>query len=142
MGQIKDFILSLISAAAVTVIFEGLVPEGGLKKYLKYVVALFLLVVLISPLKGVVTRIVGGAEGEIPGYDSTAAVARANYIVALHVEEAVCEKFSIDEENISVKCDGEKIILTTKRRMGLLAEDITYYAANNFGVVAEVIFYE
>lgn len=142
MSHIRDFILALISAAVVTTVLDGIVPDGGLKKYLKYVFALFLLVVLISPLKGILFGLTNIGAGNAANFESTDVFLRASNIVAFHVRDAVCEKFSIDEKDISVKCDGEKIILTTKRRIGLLADDIIYYSANKFGVAAEVIFYE
>lgn len=141
MTQIKDFILTLLSATAVTAIFNGIVPDGALKKYLKYLLALFILVVLISPLKGIILGIGDITDFEAI-YSNGALPERSNHVIALHVKEAVAEKFSIDDDEIKVKSDGEKIILTVKKRRGLLAEDISYYAARGFGVRTEVVFYE
>lgn len=142
MSQIKDFVLSLISASAVTMIFESVIPDGGLKKYLKYVFALFILIVLLSPLKELVGKIGNLTEMPAYSYDISDASHLANGIIAGHIKRAIAEKFSVSESDASVTVGDAKWVIKIKRKSGLLAEDIIYYTANSFGISPEVIFYE
>lgn len=147
MTQIKDFVLSLISAAAVTLVCEGIMPEGGLKKYLKYIFSLFILTVLLSPIKDVIGDVRSLSEAEIYSYNIEDASGLADGIVARHIKSAISERFSVPETDVFVTwqnpLEGEKkLMIKIKRRLGLISGDIAYYTVNNFGVPAEVIFYE
>ncbi len=146
--QIKDFVLSLISAAAVTMICEGIMPEGGLKKYLKYIFALFILIVLLSPIKEIIGGVGSLSDIAAYSYDTGDSSYLADGIVAKHIKTAVSERFSIPETDIFVTWQNpgteqeKKLIIKVKSRFGLIGEDIVYYTANNFGVLTEVIIYE
>lgn len=142
MGEIKGFIMSLVCAAAATALVEGFVPDGGMKKYVKYLVSLIVLLVLLSPLRGLLGMMPSLVSGALAEYDSVEALARANSIVALHIEDALREKFSLNNGDVDVMYDGEKIVVTVRRRIGLFESDFVLYIANNYGVEAEVSFYE
>ncbi|MBQ8551559.1 MAG: stage III sporulation protein AF [Clostridia bacterium] len=142
MNEIKGFIISLVSAAAASALIEGFVPDGGLKKYVRYLTALVILLVLVSPLGKLIGMLPSLVAAEGFSYDSVDALSRANSIVALHIEKALCEKFSVADADIEAKFDGERIIVRTVHVPWLFEEDIILYIANNFGVEAEVSFYE
>ncbi len=142
MSELKGFIMSIIAAAAASALIEGFVPDGAMKKYVKYLISLFILLVLLSPIKSLIGMIPALASGAEFSYESIEALSRANSVVAMHIEAALCEKFSLDDENISVKYNGEIISVEVKKRIGLIESDFKAYIANNFGVEAEVIFYE
>lgn len=142
MSELKGFIMSIIAAAAASALIEGFVPDGGMKKYVKYLISLFILLVLLSPLKSLLGMLPTLASGAGFTYESVEAFSRANSVVAMHIEAALCEKFSLDDENISVKYNGERISVEAKKRIGLIESDFKAYIANNFGVEAEVSFYE
>ena len=142
MDQIKGFIMSLISAAAASALVEGFLPDGGIKKYVKYLTALVILLVLVSPLKeliGAVPSLVSGGELY---FDSTDAMARANSVVAMHIEKALCEKFSIDDGDVEVRYEDGRTVVRARGAPWLIESDLTLYIAYNFGVEAEVEFYE
>ena len=151
MNEIKGFIISLIAAAAASAVIEGFVPDsdgrGGLKKYMKYLISLTILVTLLAPLRSLVSALptladkVDDSVAAFAYSDSDSAL-RVNSIVALHIAEAICEKFSLDTTDIGAGYDGERVYLRIKRRFGLLERDIVDYTAAKFGVEAEVIFYE
>ncbi len=142
MTQIKDFVLTLISASAATLLLNTLIPDGVLKKYLKYLFALFLLVVLLSPIKDILPGISDLSGSEAYNYDISKNTEFANKIVANHIRAAITEKFSVSEQDISVTLAGGKAMIKMKRMLGVFGEDITYYTATAFGLTAEVFFYE
>ncbi len=156
MEKIRDFVLSLIAAAAFSALFEGLIPDsGGMKKYLRWMLSLTLLLILLSPLKGVLgaipsrlaeweDRMSGTSEGGFTPDDFAAvdALGRVNSIVAMHIEKALCEKFSMRAGEVSVRSAGEGIAVEAKWKLGLVAEDWRSFIAKQYGVEAEVRFYE
>ncbi len=142
MTQIRDFVLSLISASAATLILHAVMPDGELKKYLKYLFALFVLVILLSPLKEILPGIGDMSDVQAYSHDLSRSTEFANGIVAEHIKTAISGKFSVPERDITVTLDGEKTVIKMQRAIGVLAEDITYYTATVFGVPSEVIFYE
>lgn len=148
MTEIKGFIISLITASAASAVIEGFVPEGGgLKKYLKYAASLAILLMLLAPLRSLISAIPSLAEdfeagGYSIGYDSVDAVARVNSLTALHISRAVCEKFSLDESEVSASVSDGVARIELKRHFGIFERDICEYVAANFGVAAEVVFYE
>ncbi len=143
MTDIKDFMITLITAAAASALLGGLLPSAGMKNLVKYLISLTVLVMLVSPLVKVIKKLPDIADADIPfAYEYTDAYTRANSIVALRIERSLCEKFSIDEENIDVKYDGSGINVRLLWRIGLFEDDIVLYIKNNFGVEAEVSFYE
>ena len=142
MSELKGFIMSIIAAATASALIEGFIPDGEMKKYVKYLISLFILLVLLSPIKSLLGMIPALASGVEFSYDSIEAFSHANSVVAMHIEAALCDKFSLEDENISVKYNGEIISVEAKKRIGLIESDFKAYIANNFGVEAEVSFYE
>ena len=142
--------MSLISAAAVSGIIDGFVPDsdgrGGIKKYLKYLISLSILLTLLSPLSKIVSSIPEYVDsaGGIFDYSSVEAMSRVNSIIALHVRDAVAERFGLDKNEISAEISEEydSIKLTMKRRFGIIASDLHDYISAKFGLEAEVSFYE
>ena len=142
MSEIKGFLLSLMAAASVSALMEGFVPEGGgIKKYVKYLISLTLLLTLLIPLRTVFTNLPAMAEGAF-SYDSVEAMSRANAIVALHIQKAVCEKFAVADEDAAVRYEDGGITVEIRGRMGLLAEDIVRFCQLKFGITPEVTLYE
>ena len=156
MEGIRDFVLSLIAAASFSALFEGILPDGGgMKKYLRWMLSLILLLILITPLKEVLEAIPSRlAEWEAPAPDAADAgftaddfaavdaLGRVNSIVAMHIEQALCEKFSMQAGEVSVRAAGERIEVEAKWKLGLVAEDWRSFIARQYGVEAEVKFHE
>ncbi len=143
MAEIKGFILSLIAAASASALIDGFVPEGGgMKKYLKNLISLMILPVLLSPLRELIGMVPAMLDNASFTYDSVEAMTRANSIVAMHIEAAMCEKFDIADEDAEAKFDGEKIVIRVREKLGLFESDIMRYVQLNFGTTAEVMFYE
>lgn len=147
MSEIKGFVMSLISAAAVTGLLDCFVPDSGgkdgMKKYLRYLTALAILLTLLTPLKSLVAAIPEAADAAAGEFDygSVEAFSRVNSLIALHIRDSVAEKFALDPDEVSAEL-GEKLTLTVKRRFGLIGSDIVSFVRNNFGIEAEVVFYE
>ncbi len=144
----NGFIMSLISAAAVTGIIEGFVPEknGGMKRYLRYLIALAILLTLFSPLKSLISMIpeyTSRSSGEVD-YSSVEAMARVNSLIALHIAESVAEKFGLEVDRISAELseDYELIRINVPKGFGIFASDIRDHIALEFGIEAEVTLYE
>ena len=140
--EIRGFILSLVGAAAACAFVEGFLPEGSVGKYVKYLTSLVILAVLLAPLGDIVEKLPSLAYSDQFSYDSVDALARANSIVAMHIERALLEKFSVGEGELEAKYDGERIVVKARKRPWLYESDIRLYIANNFGVESEVSFYE
>lgn len=135
--------ITLITAAAASALLGGFLPSSGMKNLVKYLISLTVLVMLVSPLVNVIKKLPYMADASTPfAYEYTDAYTRANSIVALRIERVLCEKFDIDEGSIDVKYDGVGINVKLLRRIGLFESDIALYIKNNFGVEAEVSFYE
>ncbi len=142
MGKISGFILSLVSAAAATALIDGFVPDGAMKKYVRYLVSLTVLLVLLTPLRDIIGELPTLTANTSDDYGAVEALARANSIVAMHIEESLTLKFSLREGEVDVKYDGEGISVCAKRRVGLFASDIELYIMNTYGVEARVELYE
>ena len=145
--KISGFIMSLLSAAVVSGVVDGLVPDSddkGVKKYLRWVIALVILVMLLSPLKSLVAAIPGVVDSAVGNFDysSVEAVSRVNSIIALHIRDAVADRFGLDRDGISAELCGDKITLTLGRRIFLFESDICDYIRSNYGLECEVIFIE
>ena len=141
MGKISGFVLSLVSAAAATALIDGFVPDGAMKKYVRYLVSLIILLVLISPLRDIlngIPSISAAASGE---YDAAQAFARANSIVAMHIENSIIEKFSLGDDEVDVSYSTDGISVSVKRRIGIFASDIELYIVNTYGIKAKVELY-
>lgn len=151
MSDIKGFVISLIAASAASAVIEGFLPDSdgknGMKKYLKYLISLAVLLMLLSPLKNLVVAIPSLAQSipsgnDIFSYESVESMARANSLVALHIGNAVCEKFSLDRSEVMTELYGDRVKITLKKHFGIFERDIREYVAANFGITAEVVFYE
>lgn len=142
MENIKAFVLSLVGVSAASALIDSFVPDGGMKKYIRYLVSLMLILVLAAPFRGMIGTLLGFTYNGTFSYDTSDVAARADSVIAMHVERAVRGKFSIADSEIDAKTDGETIILRIRSRPWLFESDIESYAQNNFGVDTEVIFYE
>ena len=142
MTEIKGFIMSLIAVSAASALLDGFTPDGGVKKYFRYLVSLLILIVLLTPVRGIIGKIPSAAAGYNFSYDSVEAFVSANSVVAMHIERALAEKFSLEAGTVSVKYDGEKMIVRAKKRLGFVESDFEAYISGNFGVLSEVEFYE
>lgn len=142
MTEIKGFIMSLIAVSAASALIDGFTPDGGMKKYMRYIISLLVLLVLLTPIKGIIGIIPSFAANAEFSFDSVEAFASANSIVAKHIEGALREKFSLADSEVDVRYSGESIIVSVKKRLGLIESDFRDYIAANFGVLAEVRFYE
>lgn len=142
MGKISGFILSLVTASAATALIDGFLPEGVMKKYVRYLVSLTMLLVLLSPLReliGQIPSLVAGVDGD---YESVEALARANSIVAMHIEDSLILKFGLRDNEVEVRYENDEICVSAKRRVGIFESDITLYILNTYGVEANVELYE
>ena len=142
MTDIKGFIMSLITVSAASALLDGFTPDGALKKYLRYVVSLILLIILLTPVRSVIEMLPSLASDLAFSYESVEAFVGANSVVAMHIEKALIERFSLETGEVSVKYDGEKMIVRAKKRLGLIESDFEIYISGNFGVLSEVEFYE
>lgn len=142
MTEIKGFIMSLITVSAASALIEGFTPNGGMKKYIRYLISLMILLVLLTPIKGLFGIIPLLAANTEFSYDSVEAFASANSIVARHIEGALTEKFSLADSEVDVRYNGEGIVVNVKKRLGLIESDFRDYIAANFGILTEVSFYE
>ena len=141
MSEIKGFILALVGTAVSSALVEGIIPEGGMKKFVRYLLSLMILLALITPLYDVIALVPTLVNSGFADYDSVQAYTKANSIVALRIEKSLCDKFSLDGELVDVVYDGDKITVSAKRRLGLVESDFISYIESNFGVLAEVSFY-
>lgn len=142
MEHLKGFIMALVGTSVSSALIDGFVPEGGLKKFVKYLLGLMILLCLLAPLKDVLSVMPTVVFYEAEDGREVEAYARANAIVSRKIEKAVCDKFSIDPELIDVDYSGENVILKIKWRPGFMKSDFAVFTARNFGVTAEVNFYE
>ena len=142
MGEVRGFIMSLVSAAAATALIECFVPDGGMKKYVKYLVSLIVLLVLLSPIKKLIGAIPEAIDDISGDYSSVEALSRANSIVAMHIEKSLREKFSLGVNDVDVVYDGAQISVGVRRHIGLFESDFVQYIFDNYGVEAEVSFFE
>lgn len=147
MEQIKGFVLSLMAATAVSAVVELFLPDGGgMKKYMRYFMSLAILLTLLSPLKSLVSAIPDLADIDIDAfaelYDDTEAMARANSIVAMHIKNAVCQRFGLETGNVSIVLNETGVSMRVKKKLGLFESDLSEYVKNQFGVLAEVVLYE
>ena len=140
--QIKGFIISLVCASVSTALIEGFLPDGTLKKYVRYLLALIMLVVLVSPFRGAIEAIPTIAAASDVYYGEVEALARANSIVAMHIEKALWEKFSLSENEVDAVYENGKIAVSIKKKVGLFESDIALYVKNSFGVETQVSFYD
>ena len=134
--------MSLIAVSASSALIDSFTPDGGMKKYMRYLVSLLILLVLLTPIKGLIGIIPSLAANAEFSYDSVEVFASANSIVAKHIEGALKEKFSLKGDEVNVRYNGEAIVVNVKKRIGLIESDFRDYIAANFGVLAEVSFYE
>lgn len=141
MEQIKGFILSLCAASAASALVDGILPDGSVKKYAGYLLSLVVLLVILSPIKGIVGAI-PSLTANVYSYDSVQVLSRANGIVAMHIEKALCGKFALDDSEVECGYNGEIITVRVKKHFGLLPEDIESYILNRFGVASEVTSFE
>lgn len=141
MGKISGFILSLVSAAAATALIDGFVPDGAMKKYVRYLVSLVILLVLLSPLRDIIGELPSLAAKSSAEYDAVEAFTRANSIVAMHIEKSLVEKFSLRDDEVDVEYSADGISVSSKRRVGVFASDIELYIMNTYGVEAKVELY-
>lgn len=142
MGELGRFILSLFIISAATAAVNGVIPDGGTKKYVTYLISLALLVALLSPLKSVISSAPDYFLGEETTFDSVEVFANANSIVARHIAAAVRDKFALTDTEVVCKYDGENITVRVKRHIGIIAGDIEAFVINNFGILAEVDLFE
>ena len=141
MGKISGFILSLVSAAAATALIDGFVPDGAMKKYVRYLVSLTILLVLLSPLRDIIGELPSITAKTSAEYDAAEAFVRANSIVAMHIEKSLIEKFSLRDGEVDVEYGSDGIGVSAKRRVGVFASDIELYIMNTYGVEAKVELY-
>lgn len=142
MEQLKGFILALVGTSVSTALIDGFVPEGGLKRFVKYLLGLMIVLCLISPLKGLISAIPTIGFTAVAEGGEVEAYSRANAIVARRIEDAVCDKFSLEHDMVSADCSNGKISLNIKWRPGLIGSDFVIFVERNFGLAAEVRFYE
>ncbi len=141
MGKISGFIISLVSAAAATALIDGFVPDGTMKKYVRYLVSLVILIVLLSPLRDIIGELPSLTAKASAEYDATEVFARANSIVAMHIEKSLIEKFSLRDDELDVTYGSDRLSVSAKRRVGVFASDIELYILNTYGVEAKVELY-
>ena len=119
----------------------------GLKKYMKYLISLTILVTLLAPLRSLASALPSLADKvddsvAVFAYEDSDSALRVNSIIALHIAEAICDKFSLEYSDVGAEYDGERVYLEIKRKFGLFESHVVDYTAAKFGVEAEVIFYE
>ena len=113
-----------------------------MKKYVRYLVSLTVVLVLLAPVREIIGELPSIGASTTGDYSSTEALARANSIVAMHIEDSLIAKFGLYDGEVDAKYDGERIIIRLKRRIGIFASDIELYVMNTYGVEASVEIYE
>ena len=142
MGEIKGFVMSLVCASAASALIDGFVPDGTVKKYVRYLISLCILLILLTPLKSVIVKLPSVTADTDMSYESVEAIARANSLVAMYIEDSVADKFSLAEGEVDAVYENGKISVNIKRHIGLIESDVVLFIKNSYGVLAEVKFYE
>ncbi len=144
----RGFIISLITAATASTIVEEIVPgsdgKGSLKKYLSYITALTILIILLSPLKNLITAIpeyVNTTASDLD-YSSVEALSRVNSLIAMHIRDSIADKFSINRDEISVEIYESCGFIELKKHFGLIRSDIVDFVKTNYAIECEVVYIE
>lgn len=136
--------LSLITAAIASAVCEFLLPDrAAMKKELRYLFSLVILLILLLPLRGLFSDLPSltvpdqtASFGE--AYGEADAVKRSNQRVANEMKKALCEKFSLSENEIFAVWNNGKLSVRMKKKPGVLPGDIRLFLKNMFGAEAEV----
>lgn len=142
MGEMKGFVMSLVCASAASALIDGFVPDGSVKKYVRYLISLCILLILLTPLAKIIGKLPSVKADADISYDSVEAIARANSLVAMYIENSVAEKFSLGAGEVDAVYKDGRISVSVKRHIGIFESDIILFILNNYGVEAEVEFYE
>jgi len=129
-----------VSAASAAV--NVLLPEGGLKKYVSYIVSLAMLLMLLSPIKSIVSAIAVAATEDHSEILSAEWEYDVDKIAESQIKKAVSEKFAVPEAQISCEVNSRTAYIQAEKRIGIVAEDIELFVNMNFGLEAEVWLYE
>lgn len=142
----KELVLTLISTAAAATIFGMIIPEGAMKKYVSFIVSLVITIVLLSPVMKVVGLI---SENRLDTWGLTNEIslpagisANVDSLISLSIVRALCNKFALNSDDISVRCDNGGVIITVEKRFGLIASDLEDFTLRKFGLKAEVFYNE
>ena len=142
----KELVLTLISTAAAVTIFGMIIPDGAMKKYVSFVISLAITLSLLSPIMEVVESIQQEQIGTWKYKEGIALPAgisaNVDSLISLSIVRALCEKFSIGPDDISVRCDGGSIVITVGKRFSLIASDLEDFTFRKFGLKAEVFYNE
>ena len=142
MGRMSGFILSLVCVAAGTALIDGFVPDGAMKKYVRYLVSLIVLLMLVSPIRRMIGALPSLTSTTSGDYAAVDALARANSIVARHIEEDIAKRFSLRESEVQATYDGVGISVRVRKHIGIIESDVELYVMNTYGVEVEVELYE
>lgn len=142
----KEMVLTLISTAAAATIFGMIIPDGAMKKYVSFVVSLAITLALLSPVMKVVGQICENRL-DILGFTDEISLpsgitTNADSLISLSIVRALCEKFSLDSDDLSVRCVDGNIVINVEKRFGLIASDLEDYTLRKFGLKAEVFYNE
>ena len=142
----REMVLTLISTAAAATIFGMIIPDGAMKKYVSFAISLAITIAILSPIINVVGLIrenrldTWGFANEISLPSGISA--NADSLISLSIVRALCEKFSLGPDDLSVRCVGGNIVINVEKRFGLIASDLEDYTLRKFGLKAEVFYNE
>ena len=142
MAGLGDFILTICAASAVSALLNAVMCDGTMKKYVNLLISLVILLVLLSPLKGLHLIETNNISEVSLQWDTAEVFAKANSIVARRIGTAVSEKFSVAKELVSCEYNDTGVIIRLPKRIGIVKDDVRLFVANRFGVLAEVELYE
>lgn len=144
---IKEFILSLICASSAVTLIEGFVPDGGMKKCFRYLMSLILILGLLLPFRTVLGKLPGFVDNisvaAAASYSDVDSLGRVNNLIGLHIRNALCDRFALGSDEISVDVgDNGCAEVTLRKHFGILGRDVEDYIESKFSVDAEVKFVE
>ncbi len=103
---VKNYLMTLLTVAAVTAVASCLTAEGKTKKYVHFILALVIMLVVTAPLGSLIWEV---GEVEFPPYTETTpsggdAILRATEVA---VKDVLCREFSLKQTEVQVTVDGE-----------------------------------
>ncbi len=132
----KSFFTVLILFCSAASFARLIIPDNSsVKKYFSFFVSLLCLLILLSPLGGIITAVKNARFD----FDYSAGTSvNAQDSVSLVIKDALCDKFGLSSRDVSVSFDGANLFITLPKRLSAFESDVTDFSISNFGFIPKI----
>lgn len=133
MNAVKEWSAVICMAALIAAMLQNLVPSGSMQRMVKFVIGVFIICVLIVPLKKITPIIQLDIDEDTNSINNSQLKNTVDNQYSLAVKESITNLVMTELNSINIKCKNVNVIMDTNEDKRISINKVVVNLAKGYG---------